>query len=110
MPIAVDPDIWAFAVNQMERPDTRSGMEVWFAEIGKHKSQCTRDRSIVCGCGGHVQYNAQDGISRRSVEAKPVPRACSTPWLIPGQKRRALAIVLVKQSHLCGKCQNSWSH
>lgn len=78
MPIAVDPDIWAFAVDQMERPDTRSGMEVWFAEIGKHKSQCIRDRSIACGCGDHVKSNAQDGISRRSLEAKPVPRACST--------------------------------
>ena len=36
MAIIVDPDIWAFAVNQMEMPDTRSGVEVWFAEIGKH--------------------------------------------------------------------------
>lgn len=29
---------------------------------------------------------------------------------LSGRKRRALAIVLVKQSHLCGKCQNGWSH
>lgn len=36
MPIAVDPDIWAFAVDQIKMPDTRSGVEVWFAEIGKH--------------------------------------------------------------------------
>lgn len=31
MPIAADPDIWAFAVNQMEMPDTRSRLGVWFA-------------------------------------------------------------------------------
>lgn len=36
MPIAVDPDIWAFAVDQMEMSDTRTDLEVWFTEIGKH--------------------------------------------------------------------------
>lgn len=45
MPIAADPGIWAFAVEQMELADTHSSVEVWSAEIGKHKSQCTRDRS-----------------------------------------------------------------
>lgn len=36
MPIAVDPDIWAFAVNQMEMPDAHSCLGIWFTEIGKH--------------------------------------------------------------------------
>lgn len=95
MPIAVDPDIWAFAVDQMEMPDTRSGLEVWLTEIGKHQSQCIRDNSIMFV--GVVVYKLMPGIIFLEGPWKPFPRACvlhTRAW----DGKRAFVIVLVKQS------------